>query len=508
MSDGEPLLPNLDFHRFFTGTRMPDMQHHTPAAPQPWPAAARHAALCAALALAGCASQGPAHAPPAALTAGELGLASNADSLPTPDWWRQLGDAGLDRLVGQALLGSPSLAVSNARFEKAVAIATGSSTATEVHGSLSADATRERYSANGLVPPPVAGNIYNSANLQAGLTWSPDFFGKHAADLQAALGQARAARADSAAAANQLAAQIAKSYVALARLIAQRAVAERTLAQRQALLRLSEQRTHAGLDSQVELTQAQAALPDAGTQIEMLDEQITLARRTIAVLCGQAPDAQQQLAPRLATLRMQAVPEVLGADLLGRRPDVVAARWRIEATSQDIASARADFYPDVNLTAFVGLSALGFDNLFKGSSRQLGVTPALRLPIFDGKRLRAQLRGRQADLDGAIAQYNGVVLGAVKEAGDAIASVQSLARQQKLQAESLSKAERAYDFAVQRYKAGLATQITVLNTETQVIGQRRLAVDLRARELDTRIALMAALGGGWQDDTPAVAINE
>ncbi|BDR08901.1 efflux transporter outer membrane subunit [Comamonas thiooxydans] len=472
------------------------------------------AALAAVLALAGCASQGPAHQPLARLGSADVGLndsanlgAADATALASSQWWTSLGDTRLNQLIDQALAGSPSLAASNARFEKAAALATASSTASDVRGTLSADATRQRYTANGMIPAPIAGNIYNSGNLQAGLSWSPDFFGKHGADLQAALGQARAAKADSAAAANQLAAQVARSYIALARLIAQKEVAERTLGQRQSLLSLSEQRTRAGLDSQVELTQAQAGMPDAQTQIEMLGEQITLARRTIAVLCAQAPDAQNALSPRLSVLRIQPVPQALGADLLGRRPDVVAARWRVEAATQGIESARADFYPDVNLTAFVGLNALGLDNLLQGSSRQMGITPALRLPIFDGKRLRAQLRGKQADLDTAIAQYNGAVLDAVKQAGDAIASVQSLQRQQLLQTESLSKAERAYDFAVQRYQAGLGSQITVLNTETQLINQRRLAVDLQARELDTRVALAAALGGGWSDDTSAVAVQ-
>ena len=472
------------------------------------------AALAAVLALAGCASQGPAHQPLARLGSADVGLndsaslrAADATALASSQWWTGLGDAQLNQLIDQALAGSPSLAASNARFEKAAALATASSTASDVRGTLSADATRQRYTANGMIPAPIAGNIYNSGNLQAGLSWSPDFFGKHAADLQAALGQARAAKADSAAAANQLAAQVARSYIALARLIAQKEVAQRTLGQRQSLLNLSEQRTKAGLDSQVELTQAQAGMPDAQTQIEMLGEQITLARRTIAVLCAQAPDAQNALSPRLSVLRIQPVPLALGADLLGRRPDVVAARWRVEAATQGIESAKADFYPDVNLTAFVGLNALGLDNLLQGSSRQMGITPALRLPIFDGKRLRAQLRGKQADLDTVIAQYNGAVLDAVKQAGDAIASVQSLQRQQQLQTESLSKAERAYDFAVQRYQAGLGSQITVLNTETQLINQRRLAVDLQARELDTRVALAAALGGGWSDDTSAVALQ-
>ncbi|WP_027015332.1 efflux transporter outer membrane subunit [Comamonas composti] len=483
---------------------------------QPLQAGARQTrlALAAALAvfLAGCASQGPGHQPLTRLQASDVGL-SPADAegsaqpsqLQTSRWWSALGDSRLDTLVDQALQGNPSLAASQARFDKALALATAAGTAGDVHGQLGIDATRQRYSANGLVPPPIAGHTYNSSNVQAGLSWSPDFFGRHAADLQASLGQARAAQADGAAAANQITAQVARSYIGLARLLDQREVAARLLAQRESLLELSQQRTQAGLDSQVELTQAQAALPDARTQIEMLSEQITLSRRQLAVLCGQAPDALLQLAPRLDALRIQDLPQQLGADLLGRRPDVVAARWRVEAAGHGIDSARADFYPDINLTAFVGLNALGLDNLLKGSSRQMGVTPALRLPIFDGKRLRAQLRGSQADLDAAIAQYNGVVLDAVREAGDALASLDSLARQQQLQAQSLNKAEKAYDFAVQRYKAGLTGQITVLNTENQMLTQRRLDVDLRARALDTRVALAKALGGGWQE--PATALQ-
>lgn len=475
----------------------------------------RALALCAALALAGCALPGPDRTPLRQLTPAAAGLPGEAlappaatAALPTATWWQALGDARLNALIAQALQGSPSLAASRARFEHAAALATASSTAGGVHGSLGLDATRQRYSANGLVPAPVAGHTYDSGNFQAGLSWSPDFFGRHAAELEAALGQARAAQADSAAAANQLAAQVARSYVALARVLAQRDVAARTLAQRQQLLDLSQQRTRAGLDSQVELTQAQAALPEARTQIEMLDEQATLARRTIAVLCGQAPETQQALQPRLAQLALQDVPAQLGADLLGRRPDIVAARWRVEAAGESIQLARADFYPDINLTAFVGLNALGLDQLLQGSSRQMGVTPALRLPIFDGTRLRAQLRGRQAELDTAIAQYNGAVLEAVKQAGDAIASVQSLGRQQVLQAESVAKSEQAYDFAVQRYRAGLTGQMTVLQTETQVIAQRHLAVDLQARQLDTRIALMHALGGGWNDDTAQLQVSQ
>lgn len=461
-------------------------------------------ALASALFITGCANPGPSHTPLAQTTPAALGLADSApaaDTFAPARWWTALGDAQLNHLIDQALQGSPSLAVSRARLEQAVALSQAREAANGPQATLGVDATRQRYSTNGLVPAPIAGNTYNSGTVQASLTWAPDFFGQHAAELQAALGQARAAQADAAAAANALAAQVGRSYVALARLVAQRDVAVRTVAQREEQQRLTQERTAAGLDSQVELTQAQAAVPDARTQVEALDEQITLARRQVAVLSGQEPDALHALAPQLSALQPTAVPEVLGTDLLGRRPDVVAARWRVEAATQGVNSARSEFYPNINIGAFIGLNSLGLDKLFSAGSRQVGVTPALRLPIFDGGRLRAQLGGRQAELDAAIAQYNGTVLDAVKEAGDALASVQSLTRQQTLQNDAATGTEKAYRFAQERYRAGLGNYLVVLSTESQVLAQRRLTVDLRARQLDTRLVLMKALGGGWTDDT-------
>ena len=464
-------------------------------------------ALAAALFLTGCASHGPDHTPLAPTTPEAAGLSAHApaDTAAPAQWWTALGDAQLDALIDQALKGNPTLAVGRARVEQAVALSQVREATSGPQATLGVDATRQRYSANGLVPAPIAGNTYNSGNVQAALSWSPDFFGQHAAELQAALGQARAAQADASAAANTLAAQLGRSYVALARWLAQRDVAARALAQREEQRGITQERVTAGLDSQVELTQAQAAVPDARTQIEALDEQITLARRQLAALSGQAPDALNTLTPRLTALTAGPVPNVLGADLLGRRPDVVAARWRVEAATQDVNSARSAFYPNINIAAFIGLNSLGLSQLLNASSRQMGVTPALRLPIFDGGRLRAQLGGRQAELDASIAQYNGAVMDAVKEAGDAMASVQSLARQQTLQNDATASAEKAYQFAQQRYRAGLGNYLVVLSTETQVLAQRRLAVDLRARRLDTQVQLMKALGGGWTDDTAPLA---
>ena len=461
-------------------------------------------ALCATLLLAGCAARGPDHTPLASITPAALGL-SDAESAPVASrWWTTLGDERLNQLIEQALLGSPTLALARARMARAIALAELKDSSMAAQTTLNAELTRQRYSENGLVPPPIAGNSRSSGTLQAALSWSPDFFGQLGADLASALGQARAAQADAAAAATALAAQVSHGYIALGRLMAQHTLMERALAQRTQLADLTRERLAAGLDSQVEMALAEAALPEVRAQIALLDEQITLARRQIALLAGQAPQALDNLSVQLAALRLDSLPLGQGADLLGRRPDVVAARWRVEAALQDVGSAQAQFYPNVNLGAFVGLNALGLDRLLRAGSLQYGVSPALRLPLFDGGRLRAQLGARQADVDGTIAQYNAALLDAVREAGDALGSEQSLLLQQREQMAALTGAERVYALSLQRYRAGIGSFLVVLNTESPVLAQRRLAIDLRARQFDNRVALMKALGGGWNDDTVAV----
>ncbi|MFO1341063.1 MAG: efflux transporter outer membrane subunit [Burkholderiaceae bacterium] len=484
--------------------KLPTLSLHLPRL-SPTALTAVIAIASAAVLLAGCATPGPATPRLVETAPAALGLKDGPGAAVQPRWWATLGDEQLAALVDRALRDQPSLAVAQARVARALALARVTQAANGPQASLGVEASRQRYSENGLFPPPIAGSVRNSGTVQAGLAWGPDWYGAQAAALASSLGQARAAQADAAVAANALAAQVTRAYVALARLVAQRDVAERTLAQRDELLALTRQRVSAGLDTQVELVQADSALPDTRAQIEALDEQITLTRHQLAALSGQVPAALDSLSPVLDRLNAQALPDALGADLLARRPDVVAARWRIDAAGQDVKVARTAFYPNVNLTAFIGLNAIGLDQVFEAGSHQWGVTPALHLPLFDGGRLRAQLGGREAELNTAIAQYNATVLDAVREASDTISSLQSLQRQRREQGQALAGAQKAHDLALQRYRAGLGSYLIVLNTESQWLAQRRQAVDLQARQLDTHVALLKALGGGWVEDTATVA---
>ncbi|MDF1483977.1 efflux transporter outer membrane subunit [Ramlibacter sp. H39-3-26] len=459
-------------------------------------ATALAAAACAAILSTGCADMSGI-APQAQLReSATLGLDGPPGDVQA-QWWSGFGDAQLDRLVEQALAGSPSLQLAQARLERARAMgeAAGAALRPQVDGSF--DVTHQRFSATSMYPPPLGGSIEDVGSLQLSAGWELDFFGKNRAALDAALGAAQAAQADAQAARVLLASSVVRGYVQWARINGQLAVARRTLAQREETLRLVRDRVNAGLDTRMELRQSQGSLPEARQQIEALQEQDTLARNAIAALVAEPKVTQTLEVPALAAMKNIASQAAIPVDLLGRRADIAAARWRVQAATRDVDVARAQFYPNISLGAFIGLSSLGMGQLLQSDSRQWGVGPAIHLPIFEGGRLRANLRGMSADLDAAVASYNAAVLDAVHEAADQIASTQSIARQQTQQRAAQQAAEDAYAIALERYQAGLGNYLQVLNAESSVLAQRRQAVDLAARALDAQAALARALGGGY-----------
>ncbi len=450
--------------------------------------------------LAGCASSAGIAPAAQALTPAQVGLQPAPTAVsqwPTAEWWQALGSPQLDDLVGKALAGSPTLGLAQARLARAQALAAGASANAGLQVNGGFDATTQRYSANSIYPPPLGGTTKTMATAQISAGWEIDFFGRNRAAIAAAVGAQRAAEAELQAARVLLASQVVRTYVQVGHLTTLREVAQRSLAQRGQLRVLIDQRVQAGLDTAVEARQGEAALPEARLQIEQIDEQLMLTRHALATLTAERPDALDTLTVDGSDLRRMPLPTALSVDLLGRRADITAARWRVEAATSDIAVARAQFYPNVNLNAFVGLSSIGLGRLFDTGSAQIGVGPAIRLPIFDSGRLRANLGAKTADHDVAVEQYNAVVRDAVRDAVDQLASLQSLGRQQREQSDTHAGAQAAYELVLQRYGAGLATYLAVLNAESQLLAQRRMAADLAARVIDTEVALVRALGGGY-----------
>jgi outer membrane protein TolC len=187
----------------------------------------------------------------------------------------------------------------------------------------------------------------------------------------------------------------------------------------------------------------------------------------------------------------------LPADLLSRRPDVLAARTRVLAATDGRVAAHQAFYPDINLDATVGFTAIGLGNLFRSDDITYGAGPALHLPLFESKRLKAAYHAATADVDAATDSYNQTVLTAVQQVSDQLSQVQSLAQQLDDSHRLLDASEAAYQLAQRRYAAGLSNYLTVLNAETQALAARRNIVDVLAAQATARVELLLTCGGSF-----------
>jgi len=430
-------------------------------------------------------------------------LRAPASDWPRQLWWTGFGDAQLDALIEEALAHSPSLETAAARLAAARA-ATGSARS-NLYPSIDAslDVQYQRFTENGIIPPPYGGAFDSNNTLQLNFGYDLDFWGKHHAEVAAAVSQEKAAEAEHESARLMLTSAVAKTYVELHRLFALRAITEKNLQQRQQIFDLTRQRVDSGLDTRAELKQAEAQLPALRGQIAQIDESIGAARNSLAALLGAGPDRGLRIeAPRLTRVDGAArLPANLPVDLLGRRPDVVAARWRVEAAERNTDVAKDLFYPNVNLMAFAGFSSLGLDNLARGGSRIYGIGPAIRLPIFAGGKLRANLRSQYAAYDEAVAAYNQALTDALHDVADQVNALKWLQARRHEQGDALQVARDALDLATQRYQAGLGNYLSVLNAETLVLEQEQLGTALDARALDLHINLIKALGGGFDAQT-------
>lgn len=468
------------------------------------PNASRAAAALLPLLLAGCMSFGPqgerARLRDAAAVPSSQAIAAVAApqaAWPAQDWWRDYGDPQLDALIRQAQSSSPTIAVAAARVRQAAALEGVAAAALGPQASAGARSTRQRFSENSSVPKPLAGSWQWVNEANAGLSMELDFWGKNRAAVAAAAGRVNAQRAESEAATLAVSTAVAQAYFRLDLLHRQRDLAEAELRQREQILELVGKRVKAQLDSQAELKQAEIGVPLARGQIAALDEALALTRGQLAALAGQGQDAAAAIRrPRLKDPRRAGAPAEFPAALLGRRPELVALRWRVEAAARDTDVAKAQFYPSVNLSALVGLQSLGFDRLLQGGSLAVSAGPAITLPLFDGGRLRGQLAARNAEYDLAVEQYNGAVVEAMRDVVAQLTSLQALDGRLREQDLALAAAEDAYALALRRYRAGLGTFLQVLVADTQVVAQRRARADLAARAKELDLNLVRALGGG------------
>lgn len=469
------------------------------------------AAAVAVLVMTGCANYAGIKSDKQITSASALesaqSLPNEGGQWPSLDWAAQFGDPQLPKLIDEALQGNPSIAQAQARIAKAQSYieSARSGLLPKVEGSYTI--TRDRFSANGLYPPPFGGNWFTEHNALASASWDLDLWGKNRARVNASLSQEKAAEADMQEARVMLASSVARTYNQLAQLYAMRDIAAREIRNRQEVGTITNGRVAAGLDTNVEKETALGNVATSQATVSDLDGQIKSVRFQLAALLGKGPDRGLAiLDPVLAPGAAVTLPSNLPADLVSRRPDIVAARWQVQAALANVKEAKAEFFPDINLAAGIGLDAFGWSHFLLAASRQIQAGPAIHIPIFDAGALRAQLKGRYADFELDVANYNQALINAMSDVATQVASIRAIDTEMSDAQRALDASTEAYRLAVIRYKAGLSPQLQVLTADSNRLAAEQTVTNLKMKRRDLQFALIRALGGGFDAQAAGVAV--
>jgi NodT family efflux transporter outer membrane factor (OMF) lipoprotein len=461
----------------------------------------KHSGLFTLVLLAGCASlpgKTPPPLKPATSLASTQSFSATTGQWPSAGWWQVYGDAQLNALIDEALAAAPSLAAAEARLQRARGFESSARGALMPNVTGNTAVTTEKQSYRHLSPAPMTPqgwHDYGRATLD--ITWEIDFWGRNRAALAAATSEVVAMAADVDQARLALSSAIAAGYAELAREYAavDTATAARDLRAKTA--DLFGKRFEHGLETQGSLRQAESRRAASEAELLALEEQIALQKNRLAALTGAGPDRGLAIVrPSIGFTRAFTLPATLSADLIGRRPDLVAARLRAEAAARRIHVARAAYYPNINLAAFIGVQALGLDMLTKSGADFGGAGPAISLPIFAG-RLRGQLHGATAEYAEAVAGYDQALVQALQEVADAAVSQRALQPQLGRVNEAVAAAREAWRVQNDRYQGGLATYLDVLSAEDYLLSTLRTQADLASRSVMNDVALNKALGGGY-----------
>ena len=478
------------------------------------PAGASILALAIAAALSGCAAMPKAPPTIAMKTPADYASAGSlvADQIawPRDDWWREFRDPQLDALMAEALADSPSIAIALARLRGAEAASQFAGAALKPTVTGSAAVTEERQSYNYLMPraaTPQGWNDYGQVSVNLG--WEIDFWGKNRAALAAALSEQRASEIEVAQTRVMLSTAVGLAYAELSHLYSTRDSVEAAVAVRTQTLSLVRQRQAQDLLTLDTVRQAEAREAAAEAELQFVDERIRLQKNALAALIGAGPDrALRIVRPTAQVTEPFGLPANASLELLGRRPDIAAARLRAEAAARRIDQHKAEFYPSVNLMAVGGFLSLGLDNLAKSGATYGSVGPAISLPIFNTDRLQGQLKGSYAEYQAAVAAYNAALLNALHEVADVVTSRHALDGELHSLELSVKAAEEAHRLVTARYQGELTTYLDVLAAEDALIATRRSLADARSRDLALHVGLMQALGGGFgAPGTPASTIT-
>lgn len=420
-------------------------------------------------------------------------------SWPKENWWENFNDPQLTALINDAQVSNPNLQIVNAQAAQANAQIIAAQASLYPDLDAHAGITRSRLAK--VDDPYLVGKDYSTlrtATLSASYTF--DLWGGQKDAALAAIGSARAAELDRQATKITLAANVTRAWYNLNLAWLKQKLGKENLLRARSIAGIQRQYMTAGLSSGYQYKQALSQQKNAESSLTEARQNVTKAGIHLSSLVGKGPDYWHKLKPANFDIPKEAtLPTTIPADLLGRRPDIIAARWRVEAATKTIDSTKTEFYPNINLAAEYGTKSLLGDALFGAPSRYFQLAPSLSLPIFDGGRRRADLAESNANWDLAVAQYNKLVINSLNNISETITELKSN-QEELLQQENASELiHSAWQDLNREHDAGLRPYLDVLSIQNQLIEQDEKLIELKAQQINLAVVLIENLGGGFQE---------
>jgi outer membrane protein, multidrug efflux system len=435
-----------------------------------------------------------------------LTLAATSPAALSPDWWRAFNDPALDAFETRALAANQDLRAALARVEQARALAGVARSA--YLPSLAADPSLTRERTSRTVDNSTPDSTTTTHRLSLDLSWELDLFGRVRRLNQSARADLDAAGATFAAARLSLTAEVATTHFTLRALDRELGIVTQTTAVRRDTLQLIQARVRQGTADDVSLARAETELAATEADAAALAIRRSAAQNALAVLLGEP--APTSVIPNVAEARSAfetapavppLIPSGLPGDLLTRRPDIAAAERSLAAASARIGVAKSAFFPSIALTGAAGYASADINDLIKPDSRLWSFGPSIYLPLFQGGRNKANLARSRAAYDEAAANYQQSVLVALREVQDALTASRLLGDQAAAQSRAVASARRGADLTQKRYDAGFVSYFEVVDAQRTALAVERADAQLAGQRWITHVALIKALGGGWQQPT-------
>lgn len=425
--------------------------------------------------------------------------AQPADTAPRGEWWKVYGDPELDSLEAQVIAANQTLRAAEANYRQARAAVRAARAEIFPGVGASVGGTRAR-AANSR-----GGGTASAYTASADVTWEVDLWGGIRRSVEASETGAQASAADLANTRLSLQSELALAYLQLRVADGIKRVLQDTVAAYERSMTLTQNRYNAGVAARADVVQAETQLLSA--KVNLIDIANTRAQfeHAIAALVGKAP-ADLTIAERQAVPDVPGVPVGVPSELLERRPDVAAAERRVAAANAQIGVATAAIYPSLTLSASGGFIGSSLGNWISLPNRFWSLGASLAGTIFDGGLLVAQRDEAVAAYDAGVAQYRQTVLDAFRDVEDQLAAIRILEEEARVQVEALRSARESVALTTNQYKAGIVGYLNVVTVQAVALQAERNSVELAGRRFAATIALIKALGGGWQaGDLPAAA---